>query len=100
MFEFPRSEKEGALKVKVPVYGYEHLQLGLVVWSKLQLVAGMQLSGGVEYEELDSVGISQYVAVASGSIQIGLPMSLKKITNAFSSRLVQAIRWIISVYHV
>jgi len=45
-------EKEGALKAKVPVYGYAHIQLGLGIFSDLQ-VSGTQLFGGVEYEKLD-----------------------------------------------
>jgi len=47
-----KSEKEGDLKAKVPVYGYAHMQLGLEIFSELQ-VPGSQLFGGVEYEKLD-----------------------------------------------
>lgn len=78
MDEFPKSEKEGALNDKIPVYGYEHLQFGLEVWSEPQVVEGMQSLGGVVYDELDSVGWLQYGNVASDSIHNGLLSSLKK----------------------
>lgn len=72
---FARAEKEGALKNRVPMYGYAQLQLGLRCWPEGQRM-GTQFFG-VEYEGKDCCELLQYGESGPISLQKGLPLSLQ-----------------------
>ena len=67
------------MKCKVPVYGSEQLHLGLSILSELQ-TTGVQLFDGIMFEKFIFC-TPQYPGVASILSQIGLPVSLHKVTK-------------------
>lgn len=78
MVEFNVEEKEGALKVKKPVYGNAHSQFGLETRPSTHEV-GAQLLDGVEYDRFNRVVLvvfEQNVSFTPDSVHIRFPCSL------------------------
>ncbi|GJV51470.1 hypothetical protein Tco_1447211 [Tanacetum coccineum] len=63
-------DKGLSIKKKGMIIAFD-ISLSQCILSKEEVVEGMHLLGGVVYDELDSVGLSQYGTVASVSIHIG-----------------------------